>query len=356
MPENNRLRRLWTLFYLALAVLGVWLFVRFALGWLLPFIAAFLLSRMIEPLVRLLTARLRFKRVLASALCVVLVFAAVVSLLSLAVGRAVYELAVLAKDIPALLQDLTALFTAVGAKLRGYVLTAPPELQAYLNDALGGVSAKSADMLSSLSRGILSFLSGTAAGTPRFFVFLFTCAVSTFFISSGYAQITAFILRQIPEARHRALREFKRDLLSSFGKWLRAQLMLSGVTFLELCVLFLALRIDFAILLALIVAFIDMLPVLGVGTILAPWGAIALLGGDTGQGILLLSGFVVILLVRNVLEPKFVGGQLGLAPIAALMAMYIGFCVAGILGMALFPLGLIMIKHLNDRGYLRLWK
>ncbi|MDR0906673.1 MAG: sporulation integral membrane protein YtvI [Oscillospiraceae bacterium] len=337
MGYNKHINRAISLAYIALALLALWLFAKFALGWLLPFLTAFLLAKAIEKPVRLLTTRLRFPRALASGLCAALVFAAVVLLVSLAVGRAVFELSALARQLPALFQSL-----------RELIASAPPDLAGYINAALGS--------LTSVSAKLLSLLGSLAQNSPRFFLFVFATAVGTFFISSGYTELSAFLLRQIPERHHKALRDFKSDIKTTVGKWARCQLLLTGITFLELFVLFLILRIDFAILLALAVAFIDMLPVLGVGTVLVPWGVVSLLGGNTPRGLTLLVAFGVILLVRNITEPKLIGAQLGLPPIAALLAMYVGFCAAGVFGMVLFPVGLILIKHLNDRGFIRIWQ
>jgi sporulation integral membrane protein YtvI len=343
------------LLYAALGILGVWLLLRFLVPWLLPFIIAFVLARLIEPIVRLLSKQMKLPRGLASAICVVIVAALLITLFTLAIGRIVYELAALAGDIPALLGDLTQVFSALRDKLNAYILAAPAELRGYLIDALDGLSARSADLLTSLSGGILGFLSSAATAGPRVIVFIFTCAISTFFISSGWTATTGFIMRQIPKRHHHALRDFRSDLRSTLGRWLKAQLMLSGVTFLELCVAFVVLRIDFAILLALVVALFDALPVFGAGAVLLPWALISLLGGELTRAVTLAVSFGIILLVRNVLEPKLVGAQIGLAPIATLVAMYIGLCSFGIAGMVLFPIGLIMLKHLNDRGYVQLW-
>ena len=187
-------------------------------------------------------------------------------------------------------------------------------------------------------------------------MFFITCAISVYFISSGYSDVRAFILRQIPREKHRALKELKRDLFSTFGKWVKAELMLAGITFVEMAVAFLFMRIEFAVLLALLVAVIDALPMLGSGTILIPWALVSLIGGDTrfAFGLVLLFAFNTIL--RNLIEPKLIGTQIGLSPFATLLALYIGFCAAGVLGMLLFPLGLILLKQLNDKGYIRLWK
>jgi sporulation integral membrane protein YtvI len=337
LPENRHLRRGIALAYLAVGALAAWLFVKFALAWLLPFIAAFFISRATEPLVRFLTSKLRLGRAAASALCAALVFAGAIALVTVAVGRIVAELTALARQLPALLLSL-----------RELIASAPPEFAGYINAAFGS--------LTSVSTELISRLASVVSGSPKILLFVFACAVGTFFISSGYEDFRDFLLRQIPERRHAALRDFKREARRTFGKWLRAQAMLSGITFGELAVVFGILRIDFAVLLALLVALIDMLPVLGVGTVLVPWGALELIKGRAPRAILLFASFAVILLVRSVLEPKLVGGQLGLPPLAALIAMYVGFCAAGVSGMVLFPIGLIMIKHLNDRGYIRLWK
>jgi sporulation integral membrane protein YtvI len=354
--ETKRNRRVTALLIVAVTLAAVYLFVTYALRWLAPFIAAFLISRLAEPLVTLLTAKLRLRRSVASAISVVLVFALAVTLFTLCVGRVIYELTALARDIPALLTRASVSLSNVNNTLRGIIADAPIEIREYLTLALDGLGARSADLLTGLSRKILTFVSNTAIAAPRALVFLFTCAVATFFISAGSREISAFFTRQVPRGRRAAFTELKSDMRGALGSWAKAQLMLSVVTFLQLFALFLLLRVEFAVLLALIVAVIDMLPVLGVGTVLIPWAGIALLGGDPTRAVWLVVGFAVILIVRNVLEPRLVGAQLGLHPLAALMAMYIGYCTTGVIGMILFPIALIVLKRLNEKGILRLWK
>lgn len=356
MTEKTVFTKILSALRAVLAVAAIWLFARYALVWLLPFIAAFLLARALNPVVSMLVTKLRFPRAVASALCAVLVFASAIALVTLCAGRAVYELTALAGRLTELPGGASETLSLLLKKLQGLIAAAPEELQSYIKTAIEGLLGKTAEIAGSISKGIFSFLSAILTAGPKILLFTFTCALGTFFISGGYSEITGFILRQIPHKYHRAMRDIKNDLLRTFGKWIQAQLMLAGVTFAELLVLFTILRIDFAIVLALIVAVVDMLPVVGTGIVLIPWGIYSLIIGQTPQAALLFTGFAVILLVRNILEPKLVAGRLGLPPIAALTAMYVGFCVAGIVGMALFPIGLIMLKQLNDKGYIRLWK
>jgi sporulation integral membrane protein YtvI len=349
-------RRWLFILYGALCILLIWLFLRFALPWLLPFIVAFIISRLIEPAVHLFTERFHFKRGYASAFCIIIVFSALIALTAVMIGRAVIELTAFVKSLPTLLSNITDLFTIVGDRIDGYIKAAPPEIQNYLNSALDGIAAKSAELPATLSGKVLNMLSSVAGFTPRLVLFFFTCAVSTFFISCGYHEVVDFIMRQIPRSRHKTMRDIKTDLVSTLGKWVRAELMLSGITFIQLTIAFLIMRIDFAILLALLIAIIDALPVLGAGSVLVPWAIFTLIGGDIRHAVAIIITYGITMIVRNILEPKLIGNQIGLPPIATLMAIYIGFCTVGVLGMVLFPIALIMIKHINDRGYIRLWK
>ena len=356
MPENKHLRRGLILIYMALGVLAFWLLLRYALPWLLPFIVAFAISRLIEPLVRLLTVKLRFRRAIASLICTVAVFAVLIALLSVIVGRIVYELTSLARDLPTLLSELTAFISAVRNRINVFITTAPFEMQDQLQNALDGMASRGGDLLPAVTGWIFSVIAAVASSGPRLILFIFTCAISTYFISSGYKDVSAFLMRQLPEKSHTAVREFRAGLVSVFGRWVRAEAMLSGVAFVQLLISFLIMRIPFAILLALLLAVIDLIPLIGIGSVLVPWAIISIISGNYTRAVMLIVTFGVISIIRNILEPKLVGSQIGLPPIATLLAMYIGFSTIGVLGMALFPIGLVVLKHLNDREYVKLWK
>ena len=148
----------------------------------------------------------------------------------------------------------------------------------------------------------------------------------------------------------------KENLLSTLAKWFKAQCILLSVTFVELLLGLLLIRQPYALLLAAIIAVIDALPVFGTGTFLLPWAVMCLLLQQTPKAIALGAIYAVITLVRSFLEPKVMAAQVNLPPLAALIAMYIGFCTMGVTGMILFPVALLFLKQLQDAGYLHLWK
>ena len=145
-------------------------------------------------------------------------------------------------------------------------------------------------------------------------------------------------------------------LRSTFWKWLKAESILCLVTFCMLLIGFLYLRLDYALLTAVVVAVIDALPVLGTGTVLIPWSVFHLLLGSAPKGLALLALYAIILLVRSLLEPRLMAAQVGLPSLTALLAMYLGFCLFGVGGMLLLPVALLFVKQLQDGGFIRLWK
>jgi sporulation integral membrane protein YtvI len=281
---------------------------------------------------------------------------ALIALTAAVVWRIIYELTALARDMPTLLSELSAFVGALRDRIRVYITSAPFEMQDYFQNALDAFANASTDFISAASGWLLGFITSAASFSPRVVIFVFTCAISTYFISSGYSKVTAFIMRQMPEEKHKAVREFRTGLVRVFGKWFKAEAMLSGAAFIQLLTAFLILRIQFAIVLALIIAVIDLIPMIGVGSVLVPWALVSLITGNFIRAVTLVVTFGVIAVVRNILEPKLVGGQIGLPPIATLLAMYIGFSAIGVIGMALFPIGLVVLKQINDRGYIHLWK
>lgn len=183
----------------------------------------------------------------------------------------------------------------------------------------------------------------------------FTAAVVTIAVTGAILALAAVIVWQLGHRLDRA-RGVKANLLSTLGKWCRAQAILLGVTFCELLAGFLLMGQRYALLLAAVTALVDALPVFGTGTVLLPWAAVCLLAGQAPRAVALAALYAVISAVRSLLEPKVMAAQAGLPPLAALAAMYAGFRALGVAGMILLPMALLFVKQLHDEGYVGLWK
>ena len=142
-----------------------------------------------------------------------------------------------------------------------------------------------------------------------------------------------------------------KELISTLGGYLKAEATLVLVSFIitliGLYILeFAGFNIQYPLLMALFIGFVDALPILGSGTVMIPWAIICGLNGDINLGIAIIVLLIVMSIARQFLEPKLVSKNIGVHPIFTLIAMYTGFKVIGIIGLLIGPIVLIIIKNI----------
>lgn len=356
MPQKKHLDMLCIFVCAALAAVSVWFGLRFLLPWLSPFLLAFLTAALAEPAVEFLQRRFMFRRGFASAVCISLFLLSLLGIFTLIVSRCVYELYGFLRSFPEKLSELPQLALSLERITERIASSAPADMRDYIYEAAENLTSKAAEIPAALAGKLASAVSSGITAAPKTILAVLTYAVGAFFVSSGYREITAFIKRQIPAKMRFGVSVLKGDLVATLLRYFKAQLMLMGVTFVILTMAFLVLRIDYAALLALIISFVDALPVFGVGTVLLPWAIIMFISGSHRLAAGLAVTYCIVYITHSALEPKLVGRQIGLHPAATLLSMYVGFCISGLLGMVLFPVALITVKQLNERGFIRLWK
>ena len=131
---------------------------------------------------------------------------------------------------------------------------------------------------------------------------------------------------------------------------IRSYALIMSITFVELSVGLTLIGVNRAILVALLIAIFDILPVLGTGGIMIPWVILSALGGDLPHAFALLVLYVIITVIRNIIEPRIVGAQIGLHPVLTLMSMFVGNHLFGIVGLFGLPILLSLLRYLNDNG------
>lgn len=342
--------------YAALGVLGIFILFKYILPWTSPFILAFITAMLLEPIIRYAEKHIPIKRWLISTAVTIIFLALIIFSGHLLITKAASALSDFISDLPNALSGITDSLGWMQDKIYSYIDNAPSDIREYLESALDSILLSIQQLPGELSGTVFNFITNLISYMPKILLFIGTYAVGVFFISSRYGEVRSFLLRQIPKSHQHKLSKLKTGIFGTLAKWLKAQMMLIGVTFLELTAGFILLRIEHPLLIALAVAFIDALPVLGVGTVLLPWAVLKLITGNTTMAIGLIVLYAAVTLIHSLLEPKLVGSQLGLHPVATLLAMYIGFSSIGIIGMILFPMGLIILKTLNDDNIIKLWR
>ena len=221
-----------------------------------------------------------------------------------------------------------------------------------LRAALGSAESALGALPAQISSRLLALAAAAAQHAPGILLFLISLFLGAFLISASYPAVTGFARSLLPETARRRAAEIAEDLRGSLGGWLRAQLILAGMTFVELLGLFLLLGVRAAAPLAAVTAFVDALPVFGTGIVLVPWALGELLLGELGRGLALLFGWGLGMLGRDLLQARLLGDQIGIHPLMSLVSIYVGWRVWGVWGMIVFPLLFAMLRRLAERGIL----
>lgn len=322
---------------LLLIFVGLWLCLRYLLPIAMPFLMAALLALAAEPLVQGLHRYLHLKRGVASAIGIFAALLITVLLLLALCALLIRELGALAGILPDLENATVSGLDSLESWLLGLAQKAPTGISPILVNGVEGVFSNGNALLDGLTSRLLNLATSILKALPDSALGLGTWVLAAFMTSARLPRIRTWIREHLPSAWHDRYAPHLRTLKKTLCGWLLAQARLVGITFCILSVGFLLLRITHPILWAAVTCFVDILPVLGTGTVLIPWSLVCFLQGDSLRAIGLLAIYAVISLLRSVLEPRFVGKQLGLDPLVTLLAIYAGYRLWGLPGMLLAP-------------------
>lgn len=358
MEELERKRRfLINVAYVIAVGVIYYVLVRYVLYALMPFTIALLVTIILKRPVDHTAKLLHIPRKGVAFLLVVLFYGLIAALLTHAVIQLIVALVgwfgslttIYAENIePALLRVMDWYENLVASIDPSHAAQA----ESIGNNILGSL----ASWVASLSRSLVGYAQRLALGTPKFFISLIFCIVSTVFLSMDYPNITYFFLGQFPEKSQQTILEAKNYLLKTIGGMLKSYGLIMFITFCELNIGLRIIGIEDATVLSLIIAIFDILPALGTGGIMIPWVVIELVQGNVMLGVKLLLLYAVITVVRNILEPKIVGESIGLHPVLLLISIYVGGTILGPMGIIIMPFTLIVIKKLNDAGHIHVFR
>lgn len=342
---------------------GCYLAVRYALPILLPFLLAWGISLAVRPMARGMSRRLGASQRLCAAILLVAFLCLLLALLGGATRRLVTELEHLlerllaTEEISGPIDFFEMLTSRIGFLRR---IGAGERLAAFRERFNQGVSELLVGLLRSLTAGIPQFLGGLVSALPSVLFVSVVTVIASFYFCMGGESVTKALVTLLPQRLRAALPAWKTRVRARSLRYLKAYLLLLLLTFAELFLGFLLLGVDYAFLLALLISAIDLLPILGVGSVLIPWAVILLLGGRAGLGMGLLVLYLAIAVLRQILEPRLVGQSLGVHPLLALFSGYVGWRIFGFLGLLLGPFLALLVKtllaqlrELSSNGFFR---
>ncbi len=316
---------------------------KFTFRYLTPFIIAALIGYIMQKPASFLSRKTKLKKeyiALLLAFAFYLLFAG-------AIAFAVYGFFVFFSEVisrlPSLLSGLSNIFSDFLFHFRGLFEGLSPEVA---DEAIAVVKETAEGMAVKVSGSFSSFAASMAKKTPSFLFSSIVALVASCYIAKDFDKLKKFIIGIIGNTAYIKSIKIKEIFSGSILKLLKGYLLLSVITFLELTAGLFILRVKYAPVIALIIAVVDLLPVLGSGTVLIPWGIICIAFGDSVKGFSILVLYIITVIARNFLEPKIIGKQMGINPIFTLFAMFAGLRLLGVFGLFLFPIILIVtIKY-----------
>lgn len=358
MSENvkKKLDFIINVIYIAVAA-GIIYIVFKLLGLIFPFLIALTLVTLFQPLVNFIHRKLKINQKIISVLFMALLYIGVGSLIFWLVTRVVFLLKDVFTAFPSYYQDtIVPQLTNLGAKLDELLGVIPVSWTSGMDSIQDSLINGLQNMVISISQKGISLITSFINAIPSFFVSLIFTIMLTLFISTQYDKVIEFIKNQLPEKAADTLSNVRTILKNTVFRYIKAYMILMIFTFIELTFGFLILGLPNVIGTAAGIALFDALPIFGTGGIMIPWIIIEILQANYSQAIGIAILYGVVTLIRNIIEPKIVGDQLGINPVVSLMSIYIGYRLFGVLGMIAFPMLAQILIALHQNGSIRLYR
>lgn len=330
---------------------------KYGVGLILPFLFGFICAALLQRPIRFVRRTLKTESKLVAVGVVTLFYLAFGGLCVFIANRMVFGVQKLATLLPFLytayvepfLSDAFAGFEEFFVKTNSPLLALISEWDKQILASLG-------DMASGLSVRVMGAVSGLAVSLPGLFVRVVLAVISTFFIAADYRRITAFCFNQMSERGREIFLQTKRYVLGTLLVCIRSYLIIMCITFAELSLFFSLIGLKHAVLIAACIAVFDVLPILGTGGIMIPWSVIALVSGRTTLALKLIIIYLVVTVIRNIVEPKIVSSQLGLHPVVTMMSLFVGAQLFGGIGLFAGPILLSLLVNLNANGTITIFR
>lgn len=343
MQEAKRKAFIINAAYYGIILIVVLALFRYVVPIMVPFIIAFCVSALMQiPLGKMKLRLKQTRKIMSIVLCAV--FYAIVGVIALLVGsRLLKEAGDLIRAIPKLFNELRPLIDHAFNELETAVLPYDTSLATVIDSMATTTIQTIGKAVTDFSGKALVLVTSYATEIPGVIVSVVITIISTFFMAIDFDLIISFLKKLVPSSKQDLLDTSVHYTKSMVMVYIKSYALLFTLTFVELSIGFSLLGIPYAILLALIISIFDLMPILGTGGILLPWALILVLMGNYRLAAGIAALYVVITAVRQTLEPKIVGAQIGLHPLATLIAMLLGLGLFGLVGLIGFPVTLAVM-------------
>ena len=349
---KHYIKNLINLIILVTILLGLYIGIKYVFIFLAPFLIAAAISAINEPIILFIEKKINLNRKTSTIITLTLSIC-FISALAVSILCKIYtELIKLQNNLPNYVTSISYLLSSYYSKVTTFYNSLPLNIQEDFKDNVLVFLPKLEGVITIIASSIIASISSL----PKLGIFITVILLSSYFISSDKKNIRNFIYRQIPHHSQKNFYNAKNGAVSSIFGYFRAQLIIMAVTFVISTLGFIIINTDYAVIMGLLTAIADGIPLLGSGIIMVPWIILNFITGNVRIALGLLSVYLFAIIVRQIIEPKIVSNQTGLHPLATLISMYLGLMIFGVFGLFLGPVTMILLKNLNSSGIVSIWK
>jgi len=311
-----------------------------------PLLIALIIANCIEPLIKSICRKTKLLRKTSAVISLLLVFAVIIGILVLSTLLILSEASDLLKNFGDIGKAATDSITSISNMLKLENVNISEDVKSLIVNNTNDLLNHALTYLKNFLTSIIDIITAL----PTFAIYLVITILATYFICTDRIAILDNLEQHIPKKwLKKANNQFK-SVVQVLGKYLKAELILILISFIIVLIALyifkaVGMNIESPFLISLGIGFVDLLPILGSGTVMLPWGIITIMSGDITLGIAILILLLVISLIRQFLEPRIVSSQLGMHPLYTLIAMYVGFKISGIIGLIMGPIILIIVQN-----------
>lgn len=312
-----------------------------------PFILAWIFAMMLNPIVTWANKKIKIPRGIGTIFSMLFILSGILSLI-LWIVRKLWEQIINFKDMfPQMSAELIHQFETI-SEVWAKKLQIFPGAESITN--IDSIIEQIMESLGSTLSSAIPTIYGGISKVPDVIIFIVMMLLATFFMTKDYYSIKDFVKAQFSDTIIDKIVIMQRGVIDAIGGYVRTQLILMSITFTVCLIGLFIFNVQYALLLSVIIAIVDALPVFGSGTVLIPWALYNLLIGHYSLGIGLLGIYGVIFITRQVMEPRILSSQIGVYALVTIMAVYIGYKTIGFLGLIVGPALVVILQMLQNVG------
>lgn len=318
-----------------------------------PFLVAIIFAIVLERSINFIVKKTKIPRKAVATTLVIVAYLLIGMLAYLIISSLVREAIGLSGNLPELYEQLKANYTGMYQDITKMLSDLPETV----SSSVYKTGLELLENITKFAGNILKWIIDFVLALPDIMIYVVVTFLATLFLVTDRRTITRYAEEVLPNKTFKKLSAVVSGCFKTLGKYLKSQCVLICITFIELFISFVILKQPYPLTLAVVVAIVDALPILGTGTVLIPWAIYSAVTGNLSFGIGLMVAYIVITIVRQLIEPKIVSDNLGIHPFVTLIAMYVGFKIFGLFGLIIGPVVMVIYKNvfsiMFETGYLK---